>query len=443
MKALRKNTIRFLSALLCFFTIFAIFIFPTKAEKKEPDLSAASSVILYSITGDKILLSSAPDKAIYPSATVKIMSGLLLCESFSERLEEKVVLGADMLRHTEGRKFGLSVGDELLIGDLMKIALCGSFNDAYAALAVISEGDIEAFIEKMNSRAAELGAFSTKFTNVSGLDNEEMRTTARDILKIAVAAEQNELYMRLSSTFSYTVTVNGTKTVENRNELHNIYGDFYNPNAYGLCTGSTELGGNCLVTKGEIEGAEYICIVMGVSEESRDDRENLEYSLASSLLTYAAENYSVITLREKGEVVGSLPVTLSDSSSSIDLILGEDIKILRDLNAPADDDRTFDLMLSKKTLKAPVEAGTVVGYMVVRSGNEILASVPVVTAKAAPKNDFLAMLDGMKGYITGRAFIAFLIFAVSGAILFFIGVAVVTEASRKKRRRNYRVTRLR
>jgi ABC-type polysaccharide/polyol phosphate export permease len=90
-----------------------------------------------------------------------------------------------------------------------------------------------------------------------------------------------------------------------------------------------------------------------------------------------------------------------------------------------------------------VEAGTVVGYMAVRSGNSVLASVPVVTARGAEANPFLALIDSMKAFVTGRVFIAFVVCAVALTVLFFVALAIFTELSRKKRRRNYRVTRFR
>ena len=89
-----------------------------------------------------------------------------------------------MLYGVSGRKFGLTVGDTLLLEDLLKIAVCGSYNDAYQALAVSAEGSVEAFVEKMNKRAESLGATDTSFANVTGLDDPSALTSAHDVLKI-------------------------------------------------------------------------------------------------------------------------------------------------------------------------------------------------------------------------------------------------------------------
>lgn len=439
MKAIKKNAKRFLAVLLCACAIFCLLPLFASAEGRL-ELPAADDIpafVLYSITGNKILASKNLDEVVYPSATVKIMSGLLLCEAFEDRLAETVTVSREMLYGVSGRNFGLTVGDTLLLEDLLRIAVCGSYNDAYNALSVLCEGSVQSFVEKMNLRAEALGAVDTSFANVSGLDEQGALTTARDVLKISLAAQENPLFMRLSSTHNYEIKLNGKlKIVENRNSLHVGFNEFYNSNAFGLCTGSTNLGGNCLVTKGVYEDAEFLCVVMGAEE-------NREYEFATALLAYANDNYYSFKLREKGDYVTSIPITLSDAENEIDLVLAEDINILLHRDDPVDDARSFEIVLTKQSLMAPIEVGTVVGYMAVRSGNDILASVPVVTAKAVKNNPFLSLLDGMKSFVTGRVFIAFVICAVASTLLFFIGLAVFTELRRKKRRRNYRVTRFR
>ena len=439
MKAIKKNLWRFLAVLLCACALLCSLPLSASAEGRL-ELPAADDIpafVLYSITGNKILASKNPNGVIYPSATVKIMSALLLCEALEARTYETVTVSREMLYGVSGRTFGLTVGDTLLLEDLLKIAVCGSYNDAYQALAVIAEGSVEAFVEKMNKRAESLGALDTSFANVTGLDDPSALTSAHDVLKISLAAQENSLFMRFSSTYNYEIKLNGKlRIVENRNALHVSFNEFYNGNAFGLCTGSTNLGGNCLVTKGVYGDAEFLCVVMGAEE-------NREYGFATALLSYADDNYYAFRLRDKGSYVAALPVTLSDGIAEIDLVLAEDINILLHRDDPVDDARSFDLVLTKQSLSAPVEAGTVVGYMAVRSGNSVLASVPVVTAKGAEANPFLTLLDSMKAFVTGRVFIAFVVCAVALTVLFFVALAIFTELSRKKRRRNYRVTRFR
>ena len=156
------------------------------------------------------MLSKNLDGAIYPASTVKLLSGLIFTERLADRIEEKVTVTQEMVKDATGRRFGLEVGQSVTVEHLLYIAVCGSFNDAYTALAVLVCGSVDSFVELMNARAAELGATSSHFTNVTGLHDPKMHTTARDLLAIACAAAQSKLFLNLSSTYTKAVQTGGT-----------------------------------------------------------------------------------------------------------------------------------------------------------------------------------------------------------------------------------------
>ena len=426
MKAFAKKTFRFVFVITFILSAAFSLILPASASS-APSLDSAHAVILYSVDADEILLAKNPDLPIYPAATVKIMSSLLLCELLEDKLDEKITLTEQMLLGTVGRSFGLKVGEKMTVRHLLQIAICGSYNDAFCALAVYSSGSLSDFVSLMNEKAQALGANATNFVNATGIDNPKAQTTARDILKIAKTAAENKLYMEQNSMYSDQVVLgNGTtKTVTNRNELHNIYGKYYNNHALGFAAGMTDLGGYCVATLGSYSGAKYICIVMNT-------KENAEYELANSLLSFAGENYSVAVLRESGTVVGKLPITLSDSYSEIPIALASDVKILKSANTSADTDLSYDLVLTKSELRAPVEKGEQVGFYVVRNGNDIIACVPVVTAQGAERNLILGAIDDMKNTITSRSTLAALLFFAVSFVTFVIVCIVIKQKKRKK-----------
>ena len=65
---------------------------------------------------------------------------------------------------------GLQEGDRISLKNLAAGMLLASGNDAANAAALYLEGSIEAFADRMNSRAAELGTENTHFVTPSGLD---------------------------------------------------------------------------------------------------------------------------------------------------------------------------------------------------------------------------------------------------------------------------------
>ncbi|MBE6599853.1 MAG: D-alanyl-D-alanine carboxypeptidase [Ruminococcaceae bacterium] len=419
MRAFKKFLIRFLSVL---FILTAIPFFAGANELPPPN--GAETVLLYSIDGQKTVFSKNSKANISPSALTKIVSGLILCEELDGRLDEEIRISSEMLKNSEGRSFGLNIGDALTVRDLLRIAVCGSYNDAFCALAVYSAGSYDAFISKMNEKARSLGASDSFFESPTGIGDEKMNTTAEDMLIFCLAAAENKLFMDISSAYSCTVTVNrSVKNIVNRNALHDIYGEYRNDHALGFASGMTDLGGYCLATLGSYGGARYICIIMGAEE-------NREYELALSLLLYASENYSVSTLKKAGEGVGSIPVTLTDLPTELPLVLGKDINILLEANSEDSVEKTYRLVLMRDTLEAPVDKGEVVGYMIVHSGGEILACVPVITAKGGERSGFLGLIEGMKAFIGGRIAISALVFAV-----IFTVIAIIAYYSHIKKKR--------
>lgn len=431
MKALMERKIRFLSALLVFFTLLAFLAVPASAT--APSADGCSAAMLYNLNNEKLLFSKNPDCEIYPASTVKLMAGLMFCEALAGRLDEKIVLTADMLRGAEGRRFQLSAGQTLTVKDLLYIAICGAFNDAYTALAVIVGGSTDNFVEEMNKKARELGASSTNFTNVTGMHDKKMVTTARDILKISVEAAKNELLVNISSTYTYIVNFSGgtTRTVENRNMLHvpKDYGsEWYNSHAYGLCSGMTDEGGYCISVKGVFDKAEYICIVMGAQE-------NGEYGLATALLEWASESYSLFTLKKKGDKIGDIPVMLSGTHSQTALRLESDISVLLKNDSAQNSDYKYVLSLDEETVSAPTEKGQRVGYMNVWLDGQLIACVGVTVEENIERNPFLTFMEGIKAFLGGRVFLSSLVFlAIIIVIMLFI-----SYMKPKIRRKKYRV----
>lgn len=66
-------------------------------------------------------------------------------------------------------------------------------------------GSEEAFVARMNQKAAELGMTATHFCNPTGLHDPEHASTVRDMARLTEAALQNETFRKLFTTERYTV----------------------------------------------------------------------------------------------------------------------------------------------------------------------------------------------------------------------------------------------
>ena len=96
-------------------------------------------------------------------------------------------------------------------------------------------GSIEAFAEKMNRRAKELGATNTHFANPNGLHDLDHYTTPRDLARIARAAMQQPLFRQIVGTRDYDWVVDdASHPLHNHNRLLDRF-----PGCTGVKTGYT------------------------------------------------------------------------------------------------------------------------------------------------------------------------------------------------------------
>lgn len=99
---------------------------------------------------------------------------------------------------------GLQAGDQLSLRDLLNGLLLYSGNDCAVAIAEHVSGSVEAFVDKMNEEARNLGATGTHFVNPHGLQNEDHYTTAYDLYLMFNACLQNPQFVEMISQTSYT-----------------------------------------------------------------------------------------------------------------------------------------------------------------------------------------------------------------------------------------------
>ena len=79
----------------------------------------SGSVYLYSYDANRVLLCTESDKRIAPASSAKIMTGLVVCELYSSRLDEKVEITEEMLKGHSGASMNLRVGMRVTLRDLM------------------------------------------------------------------------------------------------------------------------------------------------------------------------------------------------------------------------------------------------------------------------------------------------------------------------------------
>ena len=433
-----NTRIKVTAGVLCLLVLFASFLsFPASAETVPmPDLSRANAVLLYQVENAHLLVSQNADLTVFPASTVKIMTGLLAVEALQGRYAETLTVTQEMVNAASGFRMYLNPGETVTMEQMLYAAICAGYNDACVMLAYAVAGSVEAFVTQMNARAAQLGMSATVYTNPTGIHQDRMVTTANDIAKLALVAMENEAYMEIVSTVKYTMDANEiapARTFYNRNSMiaRNVTSRYYNADVTGLNAGTTTEGGYCVVASARRGDLRYLCIVMGADEDPSELGGTIySYRLANELLDYAIRGFGMMRILDPQQVLASVRVGLTESRYELDLVPQKSI----DVYLPKDIDTSalqYRVMLNDAEVKAPVEAGEVLGFVTVTYEDAMLATVNLCAAERVEQSPFLAGLDQISVYTGSRPFLL----SCGYAVLLLLGYFVLLPYLRKRRNR--------
>jgi D-alanyl-D-alanine carboxypeptidase (penicillin-binding protein 5/6) len=258
----------------------------------QPPLQARAFLLLEARTG-QVLAEHQGQLAWPPASTTKILTALLVAESLDP--EAVVTVSPRAAAQREGAAVGLRAGERRPVRDLFYAMLLASANDAAVALAEASAGSVEAFVQRMNRRARELGAHHSHFVNPHGLYHPQHRSTAYDLAVLARAALRNPTVAEAVSTWEYEYPGDGgVRRITNRNRLLRSY-----PGANGVKTGWIAQSGPCLVASARRGDRTLIAVVLDSARVFED---------AAALLDFGFSRYELRTLARPGEAVAELPV---------------------------------------------------------------------------------------------------------------------------------------
>ena len=218
-------------------------------------MAAQSAAVVDSYSGEFLYTKNADAKE-YPASSTKILTALIVIEAGN--LDQVVTVAPEDTK-VEPSSLDLKPGQQFTRRQLLFGMLLKSANDVAMCLARDNAGSVPAFAEKMNLRAAELGATSSHFVNPHGLHDPNHYTTAHDLVLIARAAMQQPLFRQIVSTIYYTWrTPNGeVDQLRNHNRLLRHFAG-----CNGLKTGYTRAAQQVLVSSALRGGHEVVAVVL-------------------------------------------------------------------------------------------------------------------------------------------------------------------------------------
>ncbi|WP_281713398.1 D-alanyl-D-alanine carboxypeptidase family protein [Anaerotignum lactatifermentans] len=383
---------RVLTAVLTLFFSVGCCLPALAAEKQYENLTdlgltSKSALLMEEDTGT-ILYEQNSHEALPPASVTKVMTLLLIYEGERDGKFEwtDTVQVSEHAASMGGSQVFLEEGETQTAADMTKSIAIASANDAAVAMAEFLAGSEEAFVQKMNERAKELGMEDTNFVNACGLDTEGHVSSAYDI-----ALMSRELMENFPEIKEYTTTwqdsiVHKTRRGEetfgltNTNKLIQWY-----DGATGLKTGSTGNALYCLSGTAERDGMGLIAVVMAAPDYKVRFREVMQ------LLDYGFANYAIEKGREKGYAMGEVPVE-KGMTDTVEAVVAEEISVLVPKGKEAQWETKTELL---PAVSAPVEAGTKVGELVYLRDGEEVGRVELTAGENVEKANVDTMLRRM------------------------------------------------
>lgn len=193
---------RLIGGVLC--VLLVLTSVPAKAEETL-QLASQAAVLMDADTG-VVLYEKNMNEQLYPASITKLMTALLAMETLEPEQVLTVSQTAVNAVPRTSSHIGLLAGERLTVDQALYAIGMESANDAANVLAEAVSGSLEAFAEKMNEKARELGALNTHFTNANGLPDSGHVTTAYDMALITAAALKQEGLATYFSTVNYTLS---------------------------------------------------------------------------------------------------------------------------------------------------------------------------------------------------------------------------------------------
>lgn len=388
-----KNIVYFIIGVMAVFMIRPLQIMAAEGNmtaetdgKLSIGIEAPHAILMEASTG-MILYEKDANVSVSPASVTKIMTMLLIFEALEEnkiKLEDTVVV-SEKAASMGGSQVFLEPGEKQTVDTMLKCIAIASANDACVAMAEYVSGSEEAFVNKMNERAKELGMKNAHFVNCNGLDAEGHKMSAHDVAimsrNLLINHPQVHDYCTIWMDNIMHHTAKGSQEfgLNNTNKLIRQY-----EYCTGLKTGSTSEAGFCVSATALKDDMELIAVIMnGETSKSR-------FLDAVTLLNYGYANYQIYkdTDKEREELspitvkagVETTVMPVYEKDFSYLLMNGESLtSIEKKIELPDE-------------IRAPIEENQMIGTLSYYHGSKKLGEVPIIAekeVKAAKYSDYV------------------------------------------------------
>lgn len=377
------------------FIIFMLLLLaaPVSAKAEDMQLYAQSAVLMDGDSG-RILFGKNEQEVRAMASTTKIMTCILVLENTD--LSDTAAASENAAMQPKVH-LGVQKGETFYVKDLLYSLMLESHNDAAVILAEKTAGSVEAFAEKMNQKAEEIGCSDTHFVTPNGLDDEdaggEHATTAVDLARILryciMQSPKRDEFLEITRTKTYEFS-----DVEQKKHYscynHNAFLDMMEGALTGK-TGFTGKAGYCYVGALESEGRTFVVVLLGCGWPNN---RSYKWTDTKKLMDYAKEHFYIREFEMNAQTPQVLVEDGIPASGKIkDPCLvktavqsrGGQTKEHKIRLLVSDEDEVKLVCHMKTKTVAPLEADTVMGNVTLFLNNEKIKENEIVTVDGAER----------------------------------------------------------
>lgn len=341
-------------------------------EKKSAELvSNVRSAILIERDTGTVLYEKNSKEELPPASMTKVMTMLLIMEAIDKgklTWNEKVRT-SEHAASMGGSQIFLETGEEMTTKEMLKGIAIGSGNDAAVAMAERISGSEEAFVEKMNEKAKELGLKHTFFKNTTGLPVSGHFSSAYDMAIMAKELLKYEEITKFTGMYESYLRENTDNKfwLVNTNKLVRFY-----PGVDGLKTGFTAEAKYCLTATAQKDGMRVIAVVFG-APTSKDRNAQV-----TKMLNYAFSQYQTHPMFKRNQEIGSAHVS-KGKEKTVAAVTSEPLSLLTKKG-----EKTVGIkqkIILNKDINAPVNKGDRVGTVKLIKDGKVILESPLVANK--------------------------------------------------------------
>ena len=354
----------------------------TAGETAAPSNLHAGYALLMDASNRRVLYEKSGYEQVPMASTTKIMTLLIALENGNP---EDLVTVSSYAASMPDVQLNMKKGEQYRLCDLLYSLMLESHNDSAVAIAEHIGGSVEGFAAMMNEKAKELGAYNTNFVTPNGLDADNHYTTAYDLALISSYAIENETFLQIIQTPSYTFHEQSSGrsfTVNNKDRFLTSY-----EGAIGIKTGFTGKAGYCFVGAVNRDDKRFVSVVLACGWPPH---KTYKWKDTTNLMNYGMSQYSLKEVLAKDTAFQQIPVTDSIEGGTVTPYAKDSVALL----LREDETVSFDIKLPSR-LQAPVKRESTVGEMTIKINDEVYKIVPLYSREGHTKITYSYILKNV------------------------------------------------